>query len=82
MRLVRQDGQGDATPTGIQSGPLRYVEGRKMHKTKKKKLESYEARLKAQREREVTNRRKLLAKLKPDVRELAIREFAKLGLTQ
>jgi hypothetical protein len=53
-----------------------------MHKTKKKKLEIYEAHLKAQREREANNRRKLLASLKPDVRELAVREFAKLGLTQ
>jgi hypothetical protein len=34
------------------------------------------------RVREAENRRKLLASLKQDVRELAIREFAKLGLTQ
>lgn len=39
-------------------------------------------RLQEDRERTAENRRRLLAKLKPAVRELAIREFAKLGLTQ
>ena len=39
-------------------------------------------RLQEDREREAENRRKLLAKLSPEAREFAIREFAKLGLTQ
>jgi hypothetical protein len=39
-------------------------------------------RLQEDRERTAENRRKLLAKLKPEVREFAVREFAKLGLTQ
>ncbi len=33
-------------------------------------------------ERTAENRRKLLAKLSPEAREFAIREFAKMGLTQ
>jgi hypothetical protein len=39
-------------------------------------------RLQEDRERTAENRRKLLATLKPEVRALAISEFAKLGLTQ
>lgn len=39
-------------------------------------------RLQEDRERTAANRRKLLAKLSPEAREFAIREFAKLGLTQ
>jgi len=35
-----------------------------------------------QHEREAENRRKLLATLSPDAREMIIREFAKLGLLQ
>jgi len=49
---------------------------------KKRYFELCAKRLQKQREREAENRRKLLATLKPAVRELAIREFAKLGLTQ
>lgn len=40
------------------------------------------SRLQKDRDREAENRRKLLAKLSPEAREFAIREFAKLGLTQ
>jgi len=38
--------------------------------------------LRAEKEREAENRRKLLATLEPATREMAIREFAKLGLHQ
>lgn len=49
---------------------------------KKKKADSYEERRKKELEREAENRRKFLAGLRPKVRELAAREFAKLGLRQ
>ena len=49
---------------------------------RKNRVDVYITRVKAEREREAENRRKLLAELDPKTREFAIREFAKLGLTQ
>lgn len=49
---------------------------------RRKKMTSPTEYLDGQREREANNRRKLLASMNPEVGELAMREFAKLGLTQ
>lgn len=49
---------------------------------KKKKPDIDEEHRKKELEQKAENRRKFLAGLRPKVRELAVREFAKLGLHQ
>jgi hypothetical protein len=56
-----------------------------MRRHKKSRLtrqQQYEKEYGKQLQKQSRNRRKLLSKLKPEVREFAIAEFAKLGLYQ
>ncbi len=49
---------------------------------KNKSLERFNKKQRMKKKQQAANRRKLIESLKPEVREFAAREFAKLGLYQ